>query len=141
MVRHEVAEHIYRLKCTTTGVFSLPGLRSSFKGRSRLTPTDPVTILYPMGEFPEKQGKEGLMDSESLRSFFGWCSIVNGVLFLVSVGIYQMAGPWVRASFSKMYGLDDARVGVIYLQSVALYKILWIFLNVVPWIVLVLMKS
>lgn len=78
---------------------------------------------------------------ESLTEFFGWCSLINiGILMVTSLLILVM-----RTSISKihgnMFGLGTTEVLNAYFQYLANYKIGIILLNLVPYLALKIMGS
>lgn len=76
---------------------------------------------------------------EGMREFFGWCSIVNiGLLILSSVALVVLRAFAVRIH-GKLFGLDEQTLLKAYFQYLAHYKIAIIVLFVVPYIALRLM--
>ena len=68
--------------------------------------------------------------------FFGWCSIINiGILFLSALMVIVFRETLLRIH-SKMYNLDDEILLKIYIQYLALYKILIIIFSIVPYFAL-----
>jgi len=76
------------------------------------------------------------MRTDSLLAFFGWCSVINlGVLIISSVML--MACPdWVMAMHSKMFGLEEKELGSLYFRFLAYYKIVVIAFNLAPYFAL-----
>ncbi len=76
---------------------------------------------------------------ETLREFFGWCTVINmGLLIVASVFIGPMRG-MITGILSKMFGLSEGDLLRTYFQYVAHYKIAVVVFNLVPYIALVLM--
>ena len=76
---------------------------------------------------------------ETLRAFFGWCSILNlGMLIVGSLAVVAMRGT-VSRIHSRMFGLSEAELSRAYFQYIAQYKILTLVLNIVPYIALEIM--
>ena len=73
---------------------------------------------------------------EIMIEFFGWCSIINiGILFLSALMVIVFRETLLRIH-SKMYNLDDEILLKIYIQYLALYKILIIIFSIVPYFAL-----
>ncbi len=79
------------------------------------------------------------LDFDTLREFFGWCSVINvGLLTLTGVFVFLLRKPISRIH-GKMFGLDETSLSSAYFQYLAQYKILVIVFNIVPYIVLKIM--
>jgi hypothetical protein len=79
------------------------------------------------------------MSIETMREFFGWCSVINiGVLFFTTVMIIALRGVVVRVH-EKMFNLEEQSLSKIYLQYLAQYKIAAIVFCVVPYFTLRIM--
>ena len=77
---------------------------------------------------------------EIMIEFFGWCSIINiGILFVSALIILVFRESILRIH-GKMYHLDDEILLKIYLQYLALYKILIIIFSIVPYFALKLLN-
>jgi len=76
---------------------------------------------------------------EAMREFFGWCSVINiGVLMLSSVLVIAIRGSALRIH-GKMFDLDEKSLSQAYLQYLAQYKIATIVFSIVPYFALKLM--
>ena len=76
---------------------------------------------------------------ETLRAFFGWCTIINmGLLMVTSVFVGPMRA-MVMGIHGKMFGLSEGDLLRAYFQYVAHYKIAVVVFNLVPYIALVIM--
>ena len=79
------------------------------------------------------------MNLEVLRTFFGWCTVLNAALLALSSLLLLLAQNWV----CKIHGLwfqlpREILVGKIY-SVLGVWKILVIVFNFIPWVALVLM--
>jgi len=79
------------------------------------------------------------MTIETLRVFFGWCSVINiGVLMLSSILIIAIRG--TAAHFhAKLFNLDEKYVSEAYFQYLGNYKTAVIIFNIVPYFALKIM--
>ncbi len=76
---------------------------------------------------------------EAMRGFFGWCSVINiGLLMLSSILIIAIRGP-VSRIHAKMFDLDESDVRHAYFQYLGQYKIAIIVFNIVPYFALKIM--
>jgi len=76
---------------------------------------------------------------EAMREFFGWCSVINiGLLMLSSILIIAIRGIASRIH-SKMFDLDESDVRRAYFQYLGQYKIAIIVFNIVPYFALKVM--
>ena len=76
---------------------------------------------------------------ESLTTFFGWCSVINtGVLLISTFVLLAMKGP-ISAIHGKMFGVNPENMPTTYFQYLGNYKIAIFVFNVVPYFALRLM--
>ena len=77
---------------------------------------------------------------ETLRVFFGWCSVINiGLLVFSSILIIAIRGTASRLH-GKMFNLDEKFVEQAYFQYLGQYKIAIIVFNIVPYFALKIMS-
>lgn len=80
------------------------------------------------------------MSIETAATFFGWCSVINiGVLVLTTLAILALKGP-ISSIHSKLFGVDKEHLQLIYLQYLGNYKIAIFILNIVPYFALKIMS-
>ncbi len=79
------------------------------------------------------------MDIETLTVFFGWMTIVNMGLLLLSTVILLLVKGLAIKIHSKMFGLDAKDLRRAYFQYLANFKILVLIFNLAPYIVLKIM--
>ncbi len=76
------------------------------------------------------------MTIETIRTFFGWCTVINiGLLIFSSIFLIAMRGTASRIH-GKMLNLDEKYLSQAYFQFLAQYKIAIIVFNVVPYFAL-----
>ncbi|MCP3966366.1 MAG: hypothetical protein GY750_09455 [Lentisphaerae bacterium] len=79
------------------------------------------------------------MIGEILRTFLGWCLLLNiAILLLTAIIIIPLKHPISRLH-AKIFGLEEKVVLRSYFQYMACYKIAIIVLNLVPYITLLIM--
>jgi len=80
------------------------------------------------------------MDIATIRACFMWCTILNAGLLSLSFLIFVFAGDWVYRMHSRWFPMPrETFNGVIYLV-LGLFKILFLFFNVVPYGVLLIVE-
>ena len=80
-----------------------------------------------------------MMTTETLTEFFGWVSVINIAVLLISgILVIVMRGP-ISKVHSKIIGLDQKDLGRAYFQYLAQYKIAMIVLSIAPYIALKIM--
>ncbi|MHC4456268.1 MAG: DUF6868 family protein [Planctomycetota bacterium] len=78
------------------------------------------------------------MGIDSLRAFFMWCTILNVALLLFSSLMCICAGDWAYQIHSKWFSISRETFNVVIYSFLALYKILIIVFNVIPYIALLI---
>jgi hypothetical protein len=80
-----------------------------------------------------------MMTTETLTEFFGWASVINiAVLLISSILVIVMRDP-ISKLHSKFFGLDQQDLGRAYFLYLAQYKIAMIVLSIAPYIALKIM--
>ncbi|MFC1593965.1 DUF6868 family protein [Candidatus Omnitrophota bacterium] len=76
------------------------------------------------------------MTIETIRTFLGWCTVINsGVFMLSSILIIAIRGTASRFH-GKMFNLDEKSLSQAYFQYLGQYKIAIIVFNIVPYFAL-----
>lgn len=76
------------------------------------------------------------MDIEAIKTFLGWCSIINiAVLLLWSVAIVFARG-FVYELNSRWFSLSQQTIEVIHYCGIGLYKIMVFVFFVIPYLVI-----
>jgi len=79
------------------------------------------------------------MTLETLRTFFGWCTVINIGLFMLS-SILIISLREIAARFhAKMFNLDEQFISQTFYQYLGVYKIVLIVFNIVPYFALKVM--
>ena len=76
------------------------------------------------------------MNIETLTSFFGWCTIINGGVLTLWVGFYMAAPDLTYRTQRKFFPVARENFDLIFYALLGLFKVVFIFFNLVPWIVL-----
>ncbi len=81
-----------------------------------------------------------MIDINLLTAFFGWCSILNiGVLMLSTISLILMKES-ISNLHSKLLGIEKSHLNDMYFQYLATYKIAIIVFNLMPYFALKLMN-
>ena len=79
------------------------------------------------------------MSIEQLTQFFGWCSVINiGVLIVTTIALVAFKGA-VSKVHTRMTGVPEAALSGLYFQYLGFYKIAVIVFNLVPYVALKMM--
>jgi len=78
------------------------------------------------------------MDIESITAFFMWCTILNVALLLLSSLFCLCAAHWIYGIHSKWFSISRETFNVAIYSFIALYKILVLVFNVIPYIALLI---
>ena len=78
------------------------------------------------------------MDIDSIRAFFMWCTILNFALLLFSSLMCVCAADWVYRIHGKLFSISRETFNVAIYSFLALYKVLVIVFNLIPYIALVI---
>ena len=77
------------------------------------------------------------MTLEILRSFFGWCALINVALILWWALFIMFASDWVYRMHGRFFkGLARESFDAIHYAGLAFFKIIVFVFNFVPWIAL-----
>ncbi len=73
---------------------------------------------------------------EALTQFFGWCSVINfGILILATTGLFVFRSSILKIH-TKLLGLTEKELLLLYAQYLSQYKIAIFVLNVAPYFAL-----
>ncbi len=73
------------------------------------------------------------MDIQTLTTFFMWCTVINGTLLLLWIGVYSLAPDLVYRTQSKWFPMPRETFNVIFYSFLGLFKIAFLIFNVVPY--------
>ena len=72
------------------------------------------------------------MDLVAVRTFFMWCTILNGVLLTVSFLICTMGADWVYRMHSKWFPLPRETFNTMLYAFLGFYKLVYFVYCVIP---------
>ena len=76
------------------------------------------------------------MDINTARKFFFWCTIINFAMLMFTFVMLILFADSVYPIHSRMFDISKEAFDIIIYCFIGLYKILWIFFNLVPWLAL-----
>ncbi|MCP4195454.1 MAG: hypothetical protein GY768_33055 [Planctomycetaceae bacterium] len=81
------------------------------------------------------------MTVEQLVSFFGWCTVINGLVVLVwGLAIMTMSQAMAKVH-ARMLHVSEQQMMPLYLQWISQYKLLILVFNLAPYLALKIMVS
>ncbi|MCK4739788.1 MAG: hypothetical protein KAT46_07545 [Deltaproteobacteria bacterium] len=80
------------------------------------------------------------MDINSLIFFFKWCSIINGVFFLIWVIFITLAPDFVFRFQSKFFHIHRDSFNIVMYGALGVFKIFLLFFNITPLIALCIIR-
>lgn len=78
------------------------------------------------------------MDILTVRTFFLWCTIINGVILIGSSLVCIFVRDWLYPVHSRFFDIPRETVNTMCYSFIALYKILFLVFNLVPYIALLI---
>ena len=79
------------------------------------------------------------MDTQTLTTFFMWCTIINGALFVFWTLMCVFALDWVFRTQSKWFPISRETFNVAIYSFLGLFKIVFLVFNLVPYLALLIM--
>jgi len=80
------------------------------------------------------------MASETLRAFFMWCTVMNGSLLVLWIALCMLAPDLVYRTQKIWFPLSRETFDVVIYSFLGLFKIIFLFFNLVPYLALLLVK-
>jgi hypothetical protein len=76
---------------------------------------------------------------ETLQLFFMWCSIINGALLIIWTSIFMLAPDLAYRTQHHFIPITRQQFDIAFYAFLGLFKILYIILNLVPYLVLLIL--
>jgi len=71
-----------------------------------------------------------------LQQWLGWSLLINLILLMLTALAVVFGRSWIIPIHSRMFDIEPARLVRIYFGYIAIYKILIIVFNLVPYLAL-----
>jgi hypothetical protein len=78
------------------------------------------------------------MNIQTLVTFFMWCTIINGVLFFLTVTMFMLAPDFLYRTQSKLFPIPRETFNVVFYSSLGMFKLILLIFNVIPYIALLI---
>ena len=78
------------------------------------------------------------MDIQTLTTFFMWCTIINGGIFILWTVFIMFAPDLVYRMQSKWFPIPRETFNVVIYSFLGLFKIVFLVFNVVPYVSLLI---
>ena len=72
----------------------------------------------------------------TIRSMLAWCTVINMGLLMVWFLVFFLAHDWIYRVHSRWYQVPQDRFDAIHYAGIALFKILILMFNLVPYLAL-----
>ncbi len=80
------------------------------------------------------------MDAATLKSFFGWCTLINGGLFAFWAIFVKLAPDLVYRTQKTWVDISRETFHLVVYCLLGVFKIVFLVFNVVPYIVLSILQ-
>jgi hypothetical protein len=81
------------------------------------------------------------MTIDMMTTFFMWCTLLNGAVLLLTGCICVLAEKeWLYGIHHRLFGISRESFNAMIDLFIAMYKIIWITFNMVPYLALLVMK-
>ncbi len=81
------------------------------------------------------------MDIQKLTKFFMWCTIINGVLLILTILGALLCSEWGASIQSQMFNVPQETVYVAFYFFLGVFKIFWLVFNLVPYLALLIVAK
>ncbi len=81
---------------------------------------------------------EVFMNYQQIKSFFMWCTLINGCLLVTSVIIGVAGMDFVYAIQGQMFHISRSFFQQSFYCFLGVYKIFWLVCNVIPYLALII---
>jgi len=76
------------------------------------------------------------MTVEFFTSFLAWCTLINLAVFLIWWAFIAAGGSWMQRTQAKWFRVREESVPAVHYKVMAYFKLLWVFFNLTPYLVL-----
>ena len=80
------------------------------------------------------------MDIDTLITFFGWCSLINIAVLVLSMLVLLIFRKPIAQIHSRLFGLEPEALPPVYMHYIGSYKLLILMFNLVPYVSLQLIR-
>ena len=76
------------------------------------------------------------MTLEILTGFLAWCTLFNLVVLFLWWLALAVAGDCMRRLHGRWFDIGDTEMAAVHYRVLAQFKVLWVFFNLTPYLVL-----
>lgn len=77
---------------------------------------------------------------EGLRHLLAWCTVINYAILMLWFAVFVASRAWITGLHGKLFDIDAEKVRSMHFIGIAIYKILILVFNLVPYIALRIMS-
>jgi len=81
------------------------------------------------------------MKTRKIRRFLGICTLLNYAILIIWFAVFTLSYDWVYSVHTSWFPMSKENYDVANYVAMAVYKILVLVLNVIPYIALAIMGS
>jgi len=78
------------------------------------------------------------MDIDTLKTFFMWCTIINGAVFIYWSLILMIAPDFIYRLQGKLFNIPRESFNLVVYSFLGLAKILFLFFSLTPYVALII---
>ena len=78
------------------------------------------------------------MDIQKLTTFFMWCTIINGALFVLWIVMLISARDLIYRMQTRWFPISREKFDLVMYSFLGLFKIIYIVFNIVPFLTLLI---
>ena len=86
-----------------------------------------------------EEDRRSIMDIQKLKTFFMWCTIMNGALLLLWTIMCVFAMDWVYRTQCRWFPMPKESFTVVMYSFLGLFKIFVLTFNAIPYVALLIM--
>lgn len=80
------------------------------------------------------------MEIQTLTRFFMWCTILNAGFLTLSFLLWITLSSFIYKMHGKLFPMSRETFNAIFYSFLGIYKLLVYFFNIVPWLVLLIIR-
>ena len=81
------------------------------------------------------------MDLGTLKTFFGWCAVLNYGVMILWASMFFIARDMVVGWHARLFDIEPERVRAYHFQFIGQFKILVFLFALAPWLTLVILGA
>ena len=78
------------------------------------------------------------MGIDTLTTFFMWCTIINGGLYILCVALVMVSPDFVYRIHKKFFSISRETFDMVIYATLGFFKIIFLAFNLVPYVALLI---